>query len=379
MTKADAEKSVTFQDIAILIDRPKGFVQTGKDKDGNDWSRTYQTDYGFFPQTKGGDGEDLDVFIGPNAESTRVFWATQKKDDGSFDEYKVFVGYDTEVAALQAYAAHIPTKFLADMTETSVGMLKALLNLEPSEILKRFTSKVTKLAGISAEQLRAAVNGALDKAVPRKKGDMCCGPYIVELYDDRVVYENGGASNSDFYQVGYTFDIEKDMVVLDGAHVQVARTYVPVTAMKPTLKAEDDDVKQRLLAVYDRRLKVGKLDDVAADQHYVLGIVLEPDIIDSQDDTYSAAEIMQAEHKFMTDYRNMGLMHKKNVNEDVRILESYLAPVDFKLGDIDVKKGTWLMGVRVENPTLWKQVKDGELTGFSIGGSAIRKPVQDGV
>lgn len=113
------------------------------------------------------------------------------------------------------------------------------------------------------------------------------------------------------------------------------------------------------------------------DERYVLGIVLEPDIVDAQKDTYSSDEIRQAEHKFMEEFRTMGLMHKEVVNEGVKILESYLAPVDFELGGITVKKGTWLMAVRVVDDGLWAQVKGGGLTGFSIGGSAIRKPVSE--
>jgi hypothetical protein len=33
-----------------------------------------------------------------------------------------------------------------------------------------------------------------------------------------------------------------------------------------------------------------------------------------------------------------------------------------------VKKGTWLLAVHVDDDELWKQVRDGSLAGFSIGG-----------
>lgn len=39
-----------------------------------------------------------------------------------------------------------------------------------------------------------------------------------------------------------------------------------------------------------------------------------------------------------------------------------------------IAKGTWLLAVRVLSDDLWRRVKDGELTGFSIGGSARRVP-----
>jgi len=108
------------------------------------------------------------------------------------------------------------------------------------------------------------------------------------------------------------------------------------------------------------------------DERFVLGVVLEPEVVDAQGDIYSAEEIRSAAHKFMEDFQGLGLQHRDRVNGDVKILESYLAPDDLVIGGTAMKKGTWLFGVRVLSDELWGMVKDGELTGFSIGGSARR-------
>lgn len=110
------------------------------------------------------------------------------------------------------------------------------------------------------------------------------------------------------------------------------------------------------------------------DEHYVLGIVLEPETIDAQDDIYSADEIRKAAHLFLEEYGGVGLMHQVSVADRVKIVESYLAPVDFMIGDVPVKKGTWLLGLHVLDDALWADVKAGRLTGLSIGGSARRLP-----
>ncbi|RKH04380.1 XkdF-like putative serine protease domain-containing protein [Corallococcus carmarthensis] len=110
------------------------------------------------------------------------------------------------------------------------------------------------------------------------------------------------------------------------------------------------------------------------DERYVLGVVLEPETVDAQGDIYSAAEIRQAAHRFMEEFGGLGLMHQMRVNGHVKVLESYLAPVDFNLGEVPVRKGTWLLAVRVLSDELWGRVKDGQLTGFSIGGTARRLP-----
>ena len=110
------------------------------------------------------------------------------------------------------------------------------------------------------------------------------------------------------------------------------------------------------------------------DERFVFGIVLEPEVVDAQGDIYSAEEIRQAAHRFMEEFGGLGLMHQVRVNDQVKVLESYLAPIDFELGGVSVRKGTWLLGVHVVSDELWGQVKDGTLSGFSIGGTARRVP-----
>jgi DNA adenine methylase len=84
--------------------------------------------------------------------------------------------------------------------------------------------------------------------------------------------------------------------------------------------------------------------------------------------------VRDAAHKFMEEFQNLGLMHRELVNGSVKILESYVAPAEFEVDSTKVKKGTWLLAVRVTDDALWQKVKAGELTGFSIGGSARRNP-----
>lgn len=128
-------KTVDFQGMKVRIDRPKGFEQTGVDDDGKSWKRVYRYDYGFLPKTKGGDGDGVDVFIGPNTGAHTAFWAIQKDKNGKFDEYKVLVGFSDRAAAKKAYLQHIPAKFLGGMAAMSVQMMKALLGYEPFEKL----------------------------------------------------------------------------------------------------------------------------------------------------------------------------------------------------------------------------------------------------
>jgi hypothetical protein len=141
-----------------------------------------------------------------------------------------------------------------------------------------------------------------------------------------------------------------------------------MTAEEVVRLAQPEEFK-KLLARAIPVLKTGE-------ERYVLGIVLEPETADAQKDIYSAAEIRDAAHRFMEEYRNLGLMHREFVTGRVKILESYLAPAAFELDGTRVKKGTWLLAVRVVDDDVWRQVKAGELAGFSIGGSAVKVPVR---
>jgi len=109
------------------------------------------------------------------------------------------------------------------------------------------------------------------------------------------------------------------------------------------------------------------------EKRYTLGIVYEPDTVDSQGDYATAEDIEKAAWDFMRKALKLGYMHKDWSDDIGDIVESYVAPADMRLGDSIVKKGTWLLGV-VWSPEYWEKVKKGEITGFSMGGRARRIP-----
>lgn len=113
-----------------------------------------------------------------------------------------------------------------------------------------------------------------------------------------------------------------------------------------------------------------KVDD---EKQIVTGIVLEPEVEDAQGDIISAEEIEKAAHGFLAKSRIVGKSHAKIAKAEV--VESYIAPDDFNLGSETVRKGTWLLSVKVHDRNLWEEVKTGEITGFSIGAIGIRQTV----
>ena len=105
------------------------------------------------------------------------------------------------------------------------------------------------------------------------------------------------------------------------------------------------------------------------------GAPLDPD---KQNEIYSAEAIRKTAHYWMENGGVVGLMHRFNIADQVSVLESYLAPVDFVFkcsdgSDYKVRKGTWLLRLRINNKELWDAIKEGKLGAFSVGGTAIKR------
>lgn len=149
---------------------------------------------------------------------------------------------------------------------------------------------------------------------------------------------------------------------------ELAKSNTPVFDAPPT---SDPLAPERIV---ERSIRLRKVEDRPEEERFVLGVVLEPETVDSQGDIYSSEEIRRAAHHFMEFYRHVGLQHRGLIDDRVVILESYLVPADCEIGGQAVKSGTWILAARVNDLELWAKVKSGDFDGWSIGGDAIRVP-----
>lgn len=141
-----------------------------------------------------------------------------------------------------------------------------------------------------------------------------------------------------------------------------------------TTVAKAEDVRERRETLHKVLESTRFLKAEENEERFVFGVAMEPDEVDSHGHTQSAFEIRRAAHNFMADYQVIGLQHQI-FGVGVKILESYIAPQDMEIEGVQVKKGTWLFGVRVLDDKIWAAVKRGDITGFSIGGTAVLEPV----
>lgn len=140
---------------------------------------------------------------------------------------------------------------------------------------------------------------------------------------------------------------------------------------------EDCDCEPKVAKSY---VEIVKAND---EEQTVTGVVLQPETTDAQGDIYSSDVIKAAAYNFLSSYNEttkLGRQHKdfKNWSSRFALVESYLAPMEFALNNRIIKAGSWLMTVKVLDSKVWKMVKEGKITGFSIGGKARVKTLANG-
>lgn len=103
-------------------------------------------------------------------------------------------------------------------------------------------------------------------------------------------------------------------------------------------------------------------------------------IEDWQNDMIDPEDLENAAYEYVLNYRGNGEMHEP----DKRIVGTIIESVVFtpeKMAAMSIPEGTlpigWWIGVQVSDPEVWKKIKDGTYTMFSIEGTAERVPVKD--
>jgi len=185
------------QGFDVSIENPVGSERKGTDKDGNPWSRTMTDDYGYLKRTIGADSdpnaaphqiEQVDTFVKHDADipaDNPVYIIDQAKEDGSFDETKVMMGYSSAEEASERYNANYAEGWagLKNITEATPEQLRAWLkdpaaNDEYAEYLKGTpkrlqpaASEAQENAQFFADRVKAVKDAASQVEMPDKVKD----------------------------------------------------------------------------------------------------------------------------------------------------------------------------------------------------------------
>lgn len=144
---------IKLHGLDISIENPKGSTRKGVDKQGKPWESILKHHYGSLKRTEDKDGEQVDVFIGPNPESEKVFIVNQVDPETKrFDEHKALIGFESEKKARVGYLANYQRgwKGLSSIVEMDMDSFKDWL--KEADLTK--PANIPKEPHITIEHLR---------------------------------------------------------------------------------------------------------------------------------------------------------------------------------------------------------------------------------
>ena len=97
-----------FNGLRINVENQAGTERVGMGREG-EWRTKMMYDYGFIVRQNGNDGEGLDVYLGPDPEAEYAYIVLQMnpfKEEHTFDEEKVMLGFHSSENAKEVYLAH---------------------------------------------------------------------------------------------------------------------------------------------------------------------------------------------------------------------------------------------------------------------------------
>ena len=159
-----------YRGIKIDIEWPKGSIRS---YEGDDTYVTHmKCDYGYAKGVEGTDADSLDIYLG-DADSDTAYVVEQLKEDGSYDEDKLMVGFLSEEDAADMYLQHMPAYMLGDIREIPIDKLKNALYSQPDD--RRGEADLVPAEEMSKEAYQSKIASYRD-------------------YAEKILSTNGGAS-----------------------------------------------------------------------------------------------------------------------------------------------------------------------------------------
>jgi hypothetical protein len=118
------KRALRWNGLVLRIENEAGSVRCGKKPDGTPWETRMVYPYGYVSGSEGVDGDEVDVFVGPDESAPMVYVVHQRKvgDWSRYDEDKAMLGFASEGEARQAFLHNYDDpRFLGPITAMPVA------------------------------------------------------------------------------------------------------------------------------------------------------------------------------------------------------------------------------------------------------------------
>lgn len=105
---SDFQGFIDFQGLEIDVEFKAGSTRKGVSPTGEAWEAPMFAHYGEIRNTRGVDGDNLDVYVGDNHDASLVVVIHQHKPGEGYDEDKVILGCSSVEEAIGLYKRHYP-------------------------------------------------------------------------------------------------------------------------------------------------------------------------------------------------------------------------------------------------------------------------------
>ena len=99
--------TIDYQGLRVTIETPAGTKRHWTDQQGRKGSTLMRYPYGYVEGTEGQDGDEVDVFVGPDPRAPEVFVVHQQNPETKqYDETKCFLGFHDKETVEKVYRQH---------------------------------------------------------------------------------------------------------------------------------------------------------------------------------------------------------------------------------------------------------------------------------
>jgi len=183
LLKSALNGHVEFQGLPITIENMPGTIREWADDEGNKGSTLMLFAYGYLDDTDSMDGEELDVFVGPDPRAQNAYVVHQQNPKtGIYDEEKVMLGFSHEQHALAAYRYHFdkPDDYLLTMTPMRMEQFKrwAASSADQDSVLRKGKPATRFVIPLEKSELQTVSGHVATEAVASRAGDRAPGPQL---------------------------------------------------------------------------------------------------------------------------------------------------------------------------------------------------------